>query len=287
MGKKKTRMAVCYDFDGTLAPGYMQEHSLLPALRLKSQKFWEEVKNLSKEHNMNEILAYMFLTLKKADEVKHPIKRDSFKQHGKSIKLFEGLKDFFDEMSDYASSKNLEMEHYIISSGLKEIIEGTEIYRKFRYVFASEFYYDENGVARWPAVAIDYTSKTQYLFRINKGIINVWDNARINQYVPELERKIPFTRIVYIGDGETDIPCMKIVNLQGWYSVAVYDPKKRKSKNKISPHHVCLHLIKHGRTKYIAPANYEKDSKLSKILKLIIDRISAEESLKMTLPKTR
>lgn len=285
MRKKKIKIAICYDFDGTLSPGNMQEHSLLPSLNQNPKKFWKEVKEFSQKNNMNEILAYMYLTLKKADEKNHPIKKNSFKSHGKGIKLFDGVEQFFDNITHYAKSKNLIVEHYIISSGLKEIIEGTKIRNKFEYIFASEFFYDVNKIARWPASAIDYTNKTQYLFRINKGIINVWDNTKINKFVPQEDRYIPFSRIIYIGDGETDIPCMKMVNHQGGFSIAVYDPKKRHSRNKKSPKDICLELIAHGRAKYIAPANYKKNGQLYKILKAIIDLIHNNEELNKTVPQ--
>lgn len=279
MKKKKIKIAICYDFDGTLSPGNMQEHSLLSALNQKPKIFWRGVKNFAKDKKMNEILAYMYLTLEKARQANHQIKRKSFKQHGNQIRLFEGVEKYFDLINKYAETKNVVIEHYIISSGLKEIIEGTSIKKNFKFIFASEFYYNVNGIAEWPAVAIDYTNKTQYLFRINKGIMNVWNNDKINKYVPEEERYIPFSRIIYIGDGETDIPSMKMVNHQGGYSIAVYDPNKRHSKNKKSPKEICLELIEHKRAKYIAPANYKKGSALYKIIQLIIDKINTEVNL--------
>lgn len=282
--RKKNIVAICYDFDGTLAPGNMQEHSLLPALKLKPSEFWKEVKDFAKENNMNEVLAYMCLILKKAKEAGHPIKRNEFKKHGKEIKLFRGVEKFFDKINEYGSSKKITIEHYIISSGLKEIIEGTKIKKHFKYIFASEFHYDENGVAVWPSVAIDYTNKTQYLFRINKNIMNIWDNSQINKYIEEEKRRIPFRKIIYIGDGETDIPSMKMVNHQGGYSIAVYDESKRSSKNKKSPRDVCLELIEHRRAKFIAPANYNTNSKLFKLLKLIIDKISIDDDLMSKQP---
>ncbi|BDQ02293.1 HAD family hydrolase [Ignavibacterium sp.] len=284
MRNKKIRIAICYDFDGTLAPGNMQEHSLLPALNLRPKIFWGEVKDFAKEKKMNEILAYMYLTIDKAKNANHQIKRASFRKHGNQIQLFKGVDKYFDLINKYAESKNIAIEHYIISSGLKEIIEGTRIRNKFKFIFASEFFYDINGVAQWPALAIDYTNKTQYLFRINKGIMNVWDNTKINKYVPEEERYIPFKRMIYIGDGETDIPSMKMVNFQGGYSIAVYDPNKRHTKTKKSPKEICEELLEHGRARYIAPAKYSKNSKLVSLIKLIIDKILIEESLIKTLP---
>ncbi len=221
MRNKKIKIAICYDFGGTLAPGNMQEHSLLPALKLKAKDFWKEVKDFAQKNNMNEILSYMYLTLEKSKQANQQIKRKAFKDHGKNIKLFEGVDKYFDLINAYAAEKNITIEHYIISSGLKEIIEGTKIKKHFRYIYASEFHYDVNGVAVWPACDVDYTLKTQFLFRVNKGTFEIWDNSKINKYTPENERYIPFKRMIYIGDGETDIPCMKMVNYQGGYSVAV------------------------------------------------------------------
>ncbi len=284
---KKLKIAICYDFDGTLAPGNMQEHSLLPALNQKANEFWSEVKRIAEENNMNEILAYMYLTLKKADQAKHQIKRKAFTNHGKKIKLFHGAEKYFNLINDYAEGKDIKIEHYIISSGLKEIIEGTRIKKYFNCIFASEFYYDINGVATWPACAIDYTLKTQYLFRINKGTLDIWDNSKINKYIPERERSIPFNRMIYIGDGETDIPCMKMVNHKGGYSIAVYDPNKRGSRGKKSPKNICQELIENGRAKFMAPADYSKDSKLLKIIKLLIDKIHLDYALERIMPNQK
>lgn len=278
--RKKIKIAICYDFDGTLAPGNMQEHSLLPSLDIKPSEFWSEVKQFAREKKMNEILAYMYLTILKAKEKKKSIKREDFTKHGKSIQLFRDVEKYFDEINEYAKSKQCLIMHYVISSGLKEIIEGNEIRRKFNFIYASEYYYDENGVACWPANAIDYTAKTQYLFRINKGTLNIWDNSTINKYVSPDQRPIPFSNIIYIGDGETDIPAMKMVNYQGGYSIAVYDPNKRSSKNKKSPKAICQDLIKHGRASYLAPADYDNNSELVDTIKKIIDKISIESELK-------
>lgn len=279
MRNKKIKIAICYDFDGTLAPGNMQEHSLLPSLNLDPEIFWSKVKEYAKHNNASEILSYMYLTLEEAHKSKHPIKRESFKKHGENIRLFNGLPDYFENINEYAQSKNIQIEHYIISSGLKEIIEGNKISKYFEYVFASEFCYDENGVAVWPAVAIDYTNKTQYLFRINKGILNIWDNSKINKYVPEEERYIPFKRMIYIGDGETDVPAMKMINYKGGYSIAVYHPNKKSTQEKPSPKKICEDLIKHERANYIAPADFSKNSELYKILTILIDKIEAESKL--------
>lgn len=287
MPKKKLKVAICYDFDGTLAPGNMHEHSFLPELNIKKEKFWDEVKKIAKDNNMNEILAYMYLTLEKARGKQHRIKREAFQALGKNISLFDGVNTYFKKINNFATRKNISIEHYIISSGLKEIIEGTSIIKNFKYVFASEFMYDVNGVAIWPSLAIDYTNKTQYLFRVNKGIMNTWDNKKINAYTPEEDRPIPFKNMIYIGDGETDIPAMKMVNHQGGYSIAVYDPNKRHTQKKKSPKEVCLELVDHQRASFIAPADFREKSSLFNLLKTVLDKIAVEEDLNKITRRNR
>jgi len=194
MAKKLQRIAIAYDFDGTLAPGNMQQHSFIPKLGVDSSIFWKEVKGIAKENDMNEILAYMHLMLKKAQEKNIPITKKAFVDHGKGMPMFPGVVEYFKKINDYAKSKGLIIEHYIISSGLRDILKGTPIHKEFEMVFASAYKYDVNDVAEWPALAIDYTNKTQFLFRINKGIKNAWDNESINKFMPEEERPMPFDR---------------------------------------------------------------------------------------------
>jgi CO dehydrogenase/acetyl-CoA synthase beta subunit len=187
---------------------------------------------------------------------------------------------FFGDISEHTENKGITIEYYIISSGLKSIIEGclecNRIRDFFKVIFASEFLYEDNSnEAIWPAVAIDYTNKTQYLFRINKGIKNVWNDKDVNEYIPDKKRYIPFERIIYIGDNENDIPAMKMVNYKGGFSIAVYDPDKIIEKgSEDAPRDVAIKLVVQERAKYIAPANYTSDSELVKIIKLIIDKIS-------------
>lgn len=269
----KIPVAICYDFDGTLAPGNMQEHSYIPELGITSTDFWTEVKSLAKANDMNEILAYMYLMLEMAKNKNHPVHRNNFTEHGEKIQLFQGVDTWFSRINDIGKSMNLDIKHFIISSGLREMIEGTSIIKNFTYVFASGYYYDVNGVAVWPAVSIDYTEKTQFLFRINKGILNTWDNTKINKYTPESERPYSFSRIIYLGDGETDIPAMKMINYQGGYSIAVYDPNKRKTKNKKSPREISQELLKHDRTKFVAAADYNAGKGLDVLVQNILKDI--------------
>lgn len=275
MKKKYTKMAIAYDFDGTLAPGNMQEHNFLPALGLTPKEFWTNSKTKARENDMDEILAYMQLTLDEAKHKGHPIRKSDFQNYGKTITLFEGVETYFNRINAYAKERDLEIEHYIISSGLREFIKGTKIAKHFKYVFASGFEYNPSGQAVWPALAINYTNKTQYLFRINKGIMNSYDNESINKYTPDSERHIPFERMLYLGDGETDVPAMKMIKYQKGTAIAVYNPKVRAQKDKKSPKQICELLIEQNRADYIAPADYTENSELDKLIKFNIDRIAA------------
>lgn len=280
MRKGKTKIAIAYDFDGTLAPGNMQEHSFIPSLKINKKDFWGDVKKMAKDNDMDEILAYMQLMLHKAKEREIPIRRADFIKYGKGITLFNGVEDYFKRINEYAAYRSLVIEHYIISSGLREFIKGTKISKHFTNIFASGFKYDVNGVAEWPALAINYTNKTQYLFRISKGVHNSYDNSTINKSIPENSRPVLFTNMIYIGDGETDVPAMKMTKYKGGAAIAVYNPKVKKTKSKKSPKQICEDLIQQNRADYIAPADYSDGSELDKIIKLLIDKIYTETELK-------
>ncbi len=268
---KKIKIAICYDFDGTLAPGNMQEHSFLPKLGIDKDCFWKEVKQFTEEQDMDEILSYMHIMLQKSRGKK--ITKDYFAKMGSEIKLFEGVETWFDRIDEYADKHNIKIEHFIISSGIKEILNGTKIKDKFKYIFASKFFYDEYGKPIAPAVAINYTTKTQCLFRINKGIFNFYDNKTINKNIPKSERYIDFSRMIYIGDGSTDIPCMKLVKMQGGYSIAVYNPTKKSQKKDNTE------LIVQNRADFLLPANFSEKSPLDSTIKLIIDKIIINNKL--------
>lgn len=264
------RTAIIYDFDGTLARGNLQEQSFIPNIKMSREEFWAEVKARTNKHDADEILVYMHLMIEKARECGNPVTIDELRHHGREAPLFPGLADktWFQRINKHASERGLSLEHYIISSGIYEMIEGCPIRDQFRNVFASKFIY-ENGKASWPGVGINYTTKTQYLFRINKGIDNHWDNTRINSFMPEDERPIPFDRMIFLGDGDTDIPTMKMLTYKGGHSVAVYDPDR--SDRDLSKIHT---LISDGRVEFVAPADYEEKSQLDIIVKGILGRIA-------------
>ena len=208
------KIAIAYDFDGTLAPGNMQEHSFIPKLGINKEAFWKEANEKAMQQDMDEVLAYMQLMLQKADEKNIPITKKAFLDYGEKIVFYKGVDTFFDRINKFATEKNVKIEHHIISSGIRDIIKGTSIAHYFKNIFASGFVFNANDVAVWPALAINYTNKTQYLFRINKGINNSYDNSKINKFVEFDKRPIPFSRMIYLGDGETDVPAMKMIKYQ-------------------------------------------------------------------------
>ena len=270
----KRTVAIAYDFDGTLAPGNMQEYDFIPDLHIDTKTFWIESNAIAQQHDMDEILAYLYLTITKAKEKNIPVKESTFMDYGKRITFFPGVEDFFSRINQYAAERRLTVEHHIISSGIREMIQGTRIAHEFKNIFASGFQYDEMGEACWPALAVNYTNKTQFLFRINKGINNSYDNTLINKIVPEEEKPVPFSNMIYIGDGDTDVPAMKMVNMQGGNSIAVFNPACHKEQEKLS-----LEILKNNRANYLAPADYTENSPLDNMVKNMLDKIASEQNL--------
>lgn len=283
--KSKPTIAICYDFDGTLIRGNMQENSFIPDIGMDKKDFWNEVKSYAEKHDMDEVLAYMKLMLNKAHEKNIHFNKSALEKHGKKITLFPGVSEWFDHIKSFAGDNGVKVEHYIVSSGLDDMINGCAIGNKFNHIFASGFMYDVHGVAEFPARSINYTTKVQYLFRINKGIQNSWDNSKINKFTPEEERYIPFSSMVYIGDGDTDIPAMKMINYKGGYSIAVYPPKSgaRITKEEKNKKENVEKLQKDNRCQFIAEADYTKDKQLYQIVTNIISRIRNESLFNMNL----
>ena len=257
-------VAVCYDFDKTLSPDNMQAQGYLQAIRYENQdEFWKETVELAQKHGMDTNLAWMYLMLKGA-RGKEIFRRDMLRRYGSMVELYDGVAGWFDRVCRYGEERGIKVEHYILSSGLKEMIEGTCIADKFTKIYASSFFYDEDGVAVWPAQVVNFTNKTQFLFRISKGVLDENDSAVNNYFAPD-EIRVPFSNIVYIGDSETDIPCMKLVNTYGGYSVGVYDPVTG-DKSKV------LRLMDENRIGYFAPADYTEGSELDGLMKSILDK---------------
>ena len=272
---KPLKTALIYDFDGTLARGNMQEVSFIPSVGMGIGDFWGEAEALTKAADGDGILMYMQLMLLHARQNNAPITRDTLREHGQDVKLFDGLKSdltgkgWFERINEKGAEYGLDIEHYIVSAGLEEMIDGCPIRDEFHHVFASKFVYDENGVAIWPAVGVNYTTKTQYLFRINKGVLNHWEHDKINKFMADDDRPVPFERMIFLGDGDTDVPTMKMMHTKGGFSIAVYDPRfNEKDQKKI------YSLISEDRVNFVAAADYREGQPLDLIVKGLIGRIA-------------
>lgn len=268
--KKKPILAICYDFDKTLSPDDMQAQGYIQSIGFEVSEFWKESNNLATDNDMDQNLAYMYMMASKS-RGKRLFTRENLRGDGAKVELFPGVDTWFDRINQYGDSKGVEVEHYIISSGLKEMIEGTKVADKFKKIYASSFYYDVDGVAVWPAQVVNYTNKTQFLFRIEKGVLDV-NNQGVNSYFAPDEYRIPFRNIVYIGDSDTDIPCMKLVNINGGHSIGVYN-SETKDKSKV------FRMLDENRIKYFVPADYTRGAKLEQLIHQIIDRTISNEVL--------
>jgi hypothetical protein len=269
-----TRAAIVYDFDGTLAGGNIQERTFLPEIGITDPKvFWDEVKEQARRHDCDEVLIYMWLMLERAKRQGIAVTQEILRRHGRKAALFPGVDTWFDRIGAYARDLGLELQHYVISSGTHEMISGCPISDKLDGIYASRFIYDADGRAVWPGLAINYTSKTQFLFRINKGIRNSWDNESVNRWIPMHERPVPFERMLFVGDGDTDIPSMKMVRHQGGYSMAVFDPQKLHEQH--SQERV-YNLIAEDRVNFVAPADYNDGTQLDVTVKGILGRFARE-----------
>lgn len=273
MAKKHVPFVIAYDFDGTLSPGNMQEYDFVPALGIKPVDFWREAKAMAQDQQADEILAYMRLMIERANTAKVSVRKKNFADFGAHIPAISGCPGLVQTHHRIWRTKGVKVEHLIISSGLREMIEGTPINKHFPRVYASGFMYDHNDVAHWPALAVNYTTKTQYLFRINKGSLDVHDNSVINKFVEPAERPVPFSNMVFIGDGETDIPSMRLVKNQGGHSIAVYGKGKRGARDK------ALKLVREGRTNLAATADYTDGSAIDRAVKAMIDKVVADRTI--------
>lgn len=272
---KQPIVAIMYDFDKTLCTKDMQEYAFIPALTMEASDFWKEVNNLTDNQEMDNILAYMYKMVEKAKEKQVPIKKETFKEMGNKVEFFDGVDSWFDRINTYAKEIGVRVEHYIVSSGIKEIIEGTSIANYFKKIYACEFMYDYNGSIQWPKFAVNYTTKTQFLFRINKGILTIDSKSteKLNRFTPENERRIPFQNMIYIGDGITDVPCMKLVKANGGQSIAVYNHEKGKDEAE--------NLKKANRVNFVTVADYSYGSDIEEIVKSIMKKIQAVAELQM------
>ena len=272
--RRKPIIGLIYDFDGTLSPGNMQEFGFIQAVGQTPEEFWTKSNNIAIGQDASDILAYMKLMYDEAKKNGIKLTRADFNRFGADIKLYEGVREWFTNVNEYGRRQGVIVEHYINSSGLTEIIEGSPIAKEFKHVFAGSFIYDQNGEAEWPGIAVDYTAKTQYLFKIQKGIFSSRDAHKVNESLSAEDKRLPFTNMIYFGDGETDIPSMKLVTMFGGNAIAVFDPSRPGKKQ------VAQKLLRQGRVSFITPASYTKDSRTFRLVCAIIDKIKADNELR-------
>lgn len=267
---KKPIAAILYDFDSTLAITDMQNFGFIPSLGMTPSEFWSEVKKFTDETQADKILSYLYMMPRIAKEKGIKLTREYLNEMGRAIKFFPGVSTWFKRINDYGEEHGIQIEHYIISSGNKEIIDGCPIAKEFKMIYGCEFIYDPNtGEAIWPKMAVNYTQKTQYFYRISKGAIDITDDKKINE--KQDKKRIPTSNMIYIGDGMTDVPAMIIVKNSGGKSIAVY-PKGNEEKS--------AELVEDGRVNYSCVADYSAGRDLERIMHLIIEGISINESLR-------
>ena len=261
--------ALIYDFDKTLSPKDMQEYSFLPGIKVEPERFWGLCRNFSLDHGMDGVLTYMYL-MKKMAQGELDLSREKLRELGRDVEFFPGVETWFDRINAIGEANGVTVEHYIISSGLTEIIQGSAIGDKFKAIFAASFCYDAAGQPVWPSTAVNYTNKTQYLFRINKGIHDITNDRDLNAYTPEYLRRIPFTNMIYVGDGPTDVPCMKMTKQKGGYSIVVHAPGKTDAADD---------MLLQGRVDFSVEADYSEGSEIEQVVTMLMRRILATHEL--------
>ena len=266
----RNTLALIYDFDGTLTPQPMQEYTVFPQLGIAPEDFWAEVNAETRLTGGDSILTYMRLLVEKIEANKAHLSRAALRRLASGIRYFPGVETWFERINRYVATRSggtVQARHYIISAGLSEILEGISIKHHFERVYASQYHFNHHEVACFPTIVINDTSKTQYLFRINKG--RETPGESINEYMPEAERPIPFGHMVYLGDGLTDVPCMTVTKNYGGFAVAVHNPANPASLE------VCRALVAAERIDYFAQADYRSGRKLEKRVRTILDVIIA------------
>lgn len=272
MVQKKTKVALIYDFDETLSTTYMQDFSLIPAFGMKPEEFWKACNHWSAQQEADQITGTMYYIQKVAAEKGIKLNREFLKKCGENIQYFAGVKEWFERINKYGKTLNLEIEHFLISAGCEEILAGAEIRSRFKEMFACSYAFGKDGTPVWPARIINYSIKVQFLSKINKGLRKI-DDVAVNEFMPENKRPIPFNRMIYFGDGMTDIPSMKLVNQRGGNAIAVYAPKKESEKVK------AIKLLTDNRVNFALPADYRENTEIDKVVKTILDKLATERDL--------
>ena len=270
METQRPIVAFLYDFDKTLCTTDMQDYAFIPSLGMTPKEFWAEANGFGRGNRIDGILAYMYTMIREAEKRNRPFTREDLVEKGRSIVLFPGVEDWFRRINAFGEAQGVQVEHYIISSGLREIIEGSSISGEFKEIYASEFYYDETGRPVWPKLAVNFTAKTQFVYRINKGVLDVSDDKTLNDSMPDDSKRVPFTNMIYVGDGLSDVPCMKMMRAYGGQAIAVYQESNRMGVED---------LLAKGRVDFIFPADYSEDTALDLTVKNIIRKMSIVDRL--------
>ena len=266
----KPIIALLYDFDKTLCTTDMEDYAFIPALGYTPEQFWHKANTFGRENRMDGLLAYMYTMIAECRAQGKVLERDFLVACGRSMELFPGVREWFQRINAFGESLGVEVEHYVLSSGLKEIIEGSGIAHEFRQIYACEFYYDDGGAACWPKLDVNFTNKTQFVYRINKGVLDVAEDKRLNDSMPDDSKRVPFTNMIYVGDGLSDVPCMKMMRSYGGQAIAVYQESNRAGVEDL--------LAKH-RVDFIFPADYRAGTALDQTVQNIIRKMAINDTL--------
>ena len=270
MKPERPIVAFLYDFDKTLCTTDMQNYSFIPSLGMTPAEFWPVANGFGSENHMDGILAYMYTMIRESQRKQVPFTRQDLVEKGRNIVLFPGVEDWFGRINAFGDTQGVQVEHYIISSGLKEIIEGCPISAEFKEIYASEFYYDEEGRPAWPKMAVNFTAKTQFVYRLNKGVLDVSDAKTLNDSMPDDSKRVPFHNMIYVGDGLSDVPCMKMMRAYGGQAIAVYQETNRMAVED---------LMAKGRVDFIFKADYSEGTPLERTVKNIIRKMAIVDEL--------
>ena len=263
-------IAFLYDFDKTLCTTDMEDYAFIPSLGYTPAEFWGRANAFGWENRMDGLLAYMYTMIQECAAQNIKLDRAFLNHCGESIQLFPGVREWFARINAFGESLGVQVEHYVISSGLREIIEGSGIAQEFREIYACEFYYNENGDACWPKLDVNFTNKTQFVYRINKGILDVSRDKELNDSMPDDSKRVPFTNMIYMGDGLSDVPCMKMMRAYGGQAIAVYQSTNRQGVEK---------LLADGRVDFIFPADYREGMELDRTVRDILRKMTITDRL--------
>ena len=266
-------IAFLYDFDKTLCTTDMEDYAFIPSLGYTPAEFWGRANAFGWENRMDGLLAYMYTMIQECAAQNIKLDRAFLNHCGESIQLFPGVREWFARINAFGESLGVQVEHYVISSGLREIIEGSGIAHEFKQIYACEFYYNETGDACWPKLDVNFTNKTQFVYRINKGILDVSRDKELNDSMPDDSKRIPFTNMIYMGDGLSDVPCMKMMRAYGGQAIAVYQASNRQGVEK---------LLADGRVDFIFPADYRADTELDRTVRDILRKMTLADRLANT-----